>query len=227
VEIVRLSPSHPRARFEEIAHLHAAEIHHGALPLLGPRFLARLYHEMSRAARTGVWVAVESDATLGFLAGCTDIKAAYRSIFLTGGLPLAWLVVRRLLGRPSLLRKVFAMLAYPFHRGAGDAGAGPPVPARHAELLAVAVSREAQRRGVGRRLVSVFEEHLAAWGVAEGYWATTNIAEEDSNRFYRSLGFKPCGTMRLHDLVLQRYHKALGASSPDGSPAAEATETEP
>lgn len=208
MRIERLSPSHPKDVFGQIARLHVQEIHHGLLPLLGLPFVARMYYEMSRAPRTGVWAALEDGEVLGFIAGCADVGRTHRAMLLRRGPVFALLALRALL-RPTVLRRLPAMLLYPLRVGAvGEAE--PTVP--HAELLAIAVDRRSHRRGLGHRLVEVFEQALREWDVRGSYQVLTNVEEVASNRFYRKLGLEPHGTVRHHDLLLQRYTKQLTPS---------------
>jgi GNAT superfamily N-acetyltransferase len=208
VEIIRFSSESARSQFEELAHLHMAAIHHGVLPLLGHRFLTRMYYELARAPRTGVWGVAESGRVLGFLAGSADVRVSLLFVVLRGGVPMAWLAGRSIFTR-RLIRKLLAVFAYPFQRAPRHSGDFPRRPCgTRAEILAVAVDKDAGRRGVGKALVRVFEEALAAWGVT-AYRVTTNVAEHASNSFYRMLGLVPCGTMRHHDLILQVYEKEL------------------
>jgi GNAT superfamily N-acetyltransferase len=197
--------------FLEIAKIHAAEIHSGALPLLGRRFLARLYFEIARSAMGGVWVAVDGDDVIGFLAGSGRVSATYRSVYLQGGVPLGWHCFWAVVTKPVLIRKIGAVLRYQLRKprtdDAGDKGVPPQQPV--AELLAIAVRSDAHRRGVGKSLVLAFEDFLRTKQV-DGYFVTTNQATPESNRFYQMIGFEPCSLIKHHDLVLQQYHKLLG-----------------
>jgi ribosomal protein S18 acetylase RimI-like enzyme len=224
LEIVRLTPSVPAARFSDVARIHAAEIHLGILPLLGPRFLSRLYRQMAGTDRTGVWAAMESDEVLGFICGCADVKAMYRSVCLRAAVPLglstAWGIVRH----PRLLMTIGSALTYPFRSQAAETSAGAepgshgqqagaPAAGPRAELLSIAIRADAHRRGIGRMLVRAFEENLAAWDVHDGYWVTTNIDEVESNGFYRAVGFAARHTVRHHNLTLQEYYKEVGPAT--------------
>lgn len=208
MRIERISPTHPRELFQQIARLHVQEIHHGLLPMLGQPFVARMYYEMSRAPRTGVWAALEDEEVLGFVAGCADVGRTHRVMLLRRGPVLALLALRALL-RPTVLRRLPAMLLYPLRASAG-ADEEPEAP--HAELLAIAVDRRSHRLGLGHRLVEVFEQALREWDVRGAYQVLTNTEEIASNRFYRKLGLEPHGTVRHHDLLLQRYTKQLTPS---------------
>jgi len=206
MSLVRLG--RPDLRFcTAAAALHIREIHHGLLPLLGERFLAQLYLAIAQAPRSGVWAVIDADRLTGFIAGCADVGKTYQ-----------WLLVHRLprlafaaglaLFRFSVLRKIPSVLFYPFTAEARTATTAEP--AAKAELLAIAVERDQQGKGTGKRLLVAFEEALREWDVRE-YRVQTNVVEQQSNAFYRRAGFEPAGTRPHHALVLQTYLKSLGA----------------
>jgi GNAT superfamily N-acetyltransferase len=215
-EIVRLKASDP-GWSARVAAIHAAEIHHGVLPLLGEKFLARLYRGLAGAPRSGVWAAVDGGTILGFLAGCADARATYRRVALGGAVPLGVGLIVRLAGSPALRRKVAALIGYARREPAAASTASPAGAGGrgHAELLAIAVAADQQGRGAGRLLVEAFESAVRKWGV-DHYWVSTNIAETASNQFYRARGFVPAGTIAHHDLTLQRYRKRLSHVAPPG-----------
>ena len=110
---------------------------------------------------------------------------------------------------PATLRRLVSALGYSLCRSTSDSQAGQSDSRTGAELLAIAVSPDARRQGIGRRLTEALETDLAAWGLAGHYYASTNKDEEASNAFYAALGFAPTDTRRLHDLVLQVYRKPI------------------
>jgi GNAT superfamily N-acetyltransferase len=207
--IQRLTSSDPLIRFQEIAQLHVEEIHHGILPLFGTSFLSRLYYGLASTSRTGVWAAIEDGKVAGFLAGCADIQRSYRSVMMKFGVELFFRAMGALF-KPAVLKRLPAVFAYPFqsHKDAVTVREQTG-PASRAELLAIAVDRRYHGRGVGKQLVLTFEKNLLAWGVSEPYWVTTNSEDAGSNAFYRALDFEAWGTFKHHELVLQRYRKAL------------------
>ena len=214
MDIICLTKSKPPAYFQQIAQLHAAEIKHGVLPLLGNEFLAKLYSEMCRSPRNSIWIAIEKGKVLGFLAGCADFSQSCRRLIWQSGFFLGWSALHSL-SNPRVLIKLLSLLIYPF-RKTGDRFGSPE---RHssgtvrAELLAMAVHHEAHRQGIGRVLIASFEKSLSYWGVADGYWVATDSAQMVSNQFYLSLGFKPTGKVKHHDLVLQHYYKKLNGAT--------------
>jgi GNAT superfamily N-acetyltransferase len=113
--------------------------------------------------------------------------------------------------RFSVLRKLYSILLYPFRKGEALAKTGVIA----AELLAVAVDPGEHGKGHGKRLIQTLEASLRQWGVRE-YRALTNIADAESNAFYRATGFIPAGAVRHHALTLQAYRKMIGQQEPHG-----------
>jgi ribosomal protein S18 acetylase RimI-like enzyme len=194
-------------RFQEVARLHSHQIHHGILPLFGARFLSRLYYRLASSSRAAVWVVIEDEKVVGFLAGCADIRQSYRSVFARSGLQLSWLALRSVF-KPSVFRRLPSVFVYPFQLGkkqTTEESSASPV--RRAELLSIAIDDGCHGRGFGRQLILEFEKELLRWGINEPYWVTTNCDDMNSNAFYRALGFEARGTFKHHSLILQRYCK--------------------
>jgi GNAT superfamily N-acetyltransferase len=208
-DILRLGRATPDALYEEIAQLHIDTIHHGALPLLGKKFMARLYRDLTLAKDTGLWVALEDGRLLGFICGCADLGRAYTDVLKQADFLLFWHGLRACLD-VRILRKVAALFFYPFHsrQSAGDSQPSSPAEQK-AQLLAISVNPHLQQKGIGSQLVAVLEKSLLEWGVST-YTVTTNIEEIGSNAFYRKNGFHHCGTLRHHALILQMYQKVPG-----------------
>jgi ribosomal protein S18 acetylase RimI-like enzyme len=194
------------AFFERIAELHAELIHGGILPLLGTGFLATLYREIAKSRWGSVHVAVQEDEVTGFIVGAEDIWRLSRG-FTAGGLARMGMLFLGQVWRPRIASKVLGSLAYPFRASSSPEPSPAPKPNCRAELLSIAVSPRAQGQGVGKALVSAYEETLR--GKVEQYTVTTNVEETDSNAFYSALGFERFGQKRHHDLILQVYIKQL------------------
>lgn len=209
MEIVRLVSTHSKVFFDDVAQLHMAEIHHGVLPLLGKKFLSRVYYELARAPRTGVWCAIDSGGVVGFLAGCANIRASCLSVLSRGFLPLGLLASRSVFNA-GVLGKILTVLQYTFHQtrqALNQSLKGTSQP--RAELLALAVEASVRGSGVGKMLVQTFEESLLGWGVLGCYRVATNLNDPHSNAFYKALGFAACGSMEHNNLVLQIYEKKI------------------
>jgi len=209
--IERLGPASPAERFQQLAKLHVESIHGGIMEALGPRFLASLYHQMSRRSEVLMYAARRDQQTIGFVAATINLMDSLRSIGVIGLVRLALTGAANLL-RPRLLKKAFQTAGY-FFRGI-DSGetarlmedASDP---ERSELLAIAVAENARGQGIGTSLVGALERDLQNRSRRHEYFVSTNCDQTGSNAFYRATGFTLVGQKRHHDLMLNVYKKEL------------------
>jgi ribosomal protein S18 acetylase RimI-like enzyme len=171
-----------------MARLHATEIGEGFLPTLGTRFLTLLYRRIIRSASSFAFVADRGKGVVGFAAGAENLAALYRSFLLRDG------AVAVLVSAPQLARswrRVLETLRYP----AQEAGELPP-----AELIAIAVAREARGFGLGHLLVDAVTAEFASRGVREAR-VVAGADNERALRLYRTCGFRPAATLQVHEGV--------------------------
>jgi GNAT superfamily N-acetyltransferase len=187
----------------QAANLHISSIHLGLLPLLGDRFMSKMYLGIAVAPQSGVWAIVDDDKLVGFIAGCASVQKTYSWILANYGIKLAMAAGLNLF-RLTVLQKLSSVLNYPFRQRK----ALWKTPTPEAELLAIAISKNENGKGYGRQLVNVFEDALRQWGVQK-YRVLTNITETASNGFYLATGFAPVDTIRHHALTLQVYEKVI------------------
>jgi GNAT superfamily N-acetyltransferase len=202
MKVVRLGSGDSKL-CRQAADLHIRGIHHGFLPLLGNKFLTKMYLCVAAAPESGVWAIVDGDKLVGFVAGCAGVRRTFRWLMVNHGFRLA-IAAGPALFRFSVLRKLHSILLYPFRRRKAPAEFPEPEP----ELLAIAIDEREYGKGYGKQLVYALEVSLRQWGVRE-YRVLTNIAEPESNAFYRATGFTPDGTIRHHALTLQVYKKIV------------------
>lgn len=208
MNLVKLDQKSSPHYFFDIARLHIEEIHHGFLPLLGEDFLSRLYYEMAQLSNTGLWIAKENDKILGFILGTSDFRKSYFKVFKKAWFALSMMGVRSLF-KNKVFKKLPAILAYPFHQYSEEKNENKNQRNSNAELLSIGVHIDAQGKGVGKMLVLTFEQALVEWGKKGLYFVTTNLDDQNSNAFYRKMGFIPCGKQKHNDLILQVYEKEI------------------
>jgi len=208
IEIVQLTRAHPKEYFTEIAALHIKQIHHGLLPLLGLKFLSRLYYELAITPNTGVWAALKSNELIGFISGCADVRKSYFAI-LSRAWPLFLSLTSQVILRPGLLWKMISILCYPFKYSYETMHSNKACSSIKSEILAIAVNPDFEGRGIGRKLVQTFEEELLQWNNRGYYRVATNVLDIKSNSFYRKVGFLSCHQIKHNDLILQVYLKDI------------------
>jgi N-acetylglutamate synthase-like GNAT family acetyltransferase len=206
IEIVRLTMTHSTSYFTDIASLHIEQIHHGLLPLLGLKFLSRLYYELAISPKTGVWAAIKSDKLVGFIAGCENVRLSYHAV-LSRVWPLFMPLILHVILKPMLLRKMFNVLYYPFKSSSVTSHAIQGCSNIRPEILAIAVGTGMEGQGIGRKLIQAFEEGLSEWNYSGDYRVATNSPDVMSNSFYKKIGFLPCHQIKHNDLILQVYIK--------------------
>jgi ribosomal protein S18 acetylase RimI-like enzyme len=165
------------------AALHAGQITEGFLTFLGARFLRKLYRRVTRSPGAFLLIAETGGATVGFLAGSTDVAALYRSFVRRDGAAAAVACGGRLLRSPG---RVIETLRH----GTGRDGEG-------AELLAVAVDPSVRGWGAGTLLVEGFltEIRERRQDAAHVVVAADNDA---AAALYRKAGFRTVKRFEMH-----------------------------
>ena len=182
----RVRPGRPEDA-PALARMHAEALPRAFLPLLGDRFMRRLYRAMVRDPQAVVVVAEEGTAVVGFASGVASVKAFYRRFYRRHGLPAALGAVPRLV-RPGILRRIRETARYP--AGARD------LP--QAELLSIAVEGTSRSKGVGRVLGEGIVAGLARRG-ADRVKVVVAGDNEGARTFYRRLGFEPLEEIEVHE----------------------------
>jgi ribosomal protein S18 acetylase RimI-like enzyme len=188
-----------------VAELHMRYIEQGVLPMLGARFLSRLYREIACSPQATVQVAVDKHQVCGFIAGCHDIRSTYLHLAKHAAIGLLCATGKSLF-TPIVLLRIWALLAYPLHKTKKEGVKSAPCP----EILSIAVDQSHRRMGIGRQLVETFEVAAQGWGEMDRYRVATNKAEVGARIFYERLGFRPIRSQEHHALVLQIYERSSG-----------------
>jgi GNAT superfamily N-acetyltransferase len=209
VQIHKINLNDPPVFFLQVARIHIDQIHPGVLPLLGEKFLARLYYELARADQTHVWIALDGNRVLGFVCGCANVTRTYFSVFHHSAFRLVWLALPALISK-ALLGSILKLFLYPSQSGKRNLSDDKEkIKSTGAQLLSIAISTDAAGKGIGRRLVEALESSFIEWKSSGVYYVATWQGETDSNKFYRSVGFTPCGVFKMHDMLIQRYQKRI------------------
>jgi len=166
--------------------LHASSITEGFLPRLGERFLERLYRCVVNDDHSFLLVAENREGDIvGMIAGTEDVHALYRRFLRRDGLRAA------ISAAPRVLRNLRAVLETLRYGGASTAD----LPA--AELLAVAVDREARGTGLGRELVDALNAEFARRGTSSSK-VVVGAANDTALHLYRTCGYHDASSLEVH-----------------------------
>lgn len=195
----------------ELARLHAQAFPGFFLTGMGEWFLREYYHTVLTYELGLTLVAVQRETIIGFAAGFLDPSGFYSHLRHRSGRFL-WATARAVIRRPAMVPRVLA--------GVGRMKRKVPAAADSAsvcELASLAVSPEAEGRGLGRALVAAFAEAARAQGAARIELTTDAHENERVNRFYRSLGFVP-GKLEERGQRRLMQHYSLDLSGDGASP---------
>jgi ribosomal protein S18 acetylase RimI-like enzyme len=175
----------------QIAELHAQLISEGFLAVLGPAFLERLYRRIARGATSFAFVGVDQDGTIvGFVAVAERTSTLYRQFLVRDGIQAACRAI------PTVLRHLRSVIETLRH------GVGSHEDRPGAEILSLAVARQARGHGVGTALVMAATSELRRRGITDAHVVTASD-NAAALRTYLGCGFERRSTIEVHRGVAQ------------------------
>jgi ribosomal protein S18 acetylase RimI-like enzyme len=169
-----------------LARMHASSMPDAFLPSLGEPFLTQLYRSLTSQPGAVTIVAENRAGIVGFAAGTRSVSDAYRR-FARGHAARAAVAAGPRLVRPSVFRRAWETVTYALRTG--------DLP--QAEVLSIAVDRDARGKGLGRHLSRQLLGELAAIGVDE-VKVVVDAANHPANALYASVGFRRIGRLEVH-----------------------------
>jgi ribosomal protein S18 acetylase RimI-like enzyme len=180
--------------------MHIEQLGHGLFPSLGQTFLRR-WHRTFLISPYGVAIAVrDTDGQLlGFLLGTTDQELFMNEVLGRHRGALAWRGAVGLARRPGLLTMFVRTRAGRYARKLGRRAKPDPMPTSPSVAVAVVHAvitfPGCRRQGVGRVLLSTFEQAVANTGTHVIHLVTRS--QGGALEFYRALGWNE--TARRND----------------------------
>lgn len=180
---------------EDVARLHRQSIHTSFLASLGNSFLKQLYKAIP-TCRSGfgyIWQGPD-DKILGFIACAENTGQLYKQALLSRGVLMVLPLFMRIFCF-STLKRIWETLRYP-------AETAENLP--QAEVLSIAVSKQACGKGIGKALMKTAMNEFARRGIKQvkvAVWA----GNEAANKFYQHCGFSLACTREHHGLPMNIY----------------------
>ncbi len=151
------------------------------LTFLGPKFLKEFYNSFIVDEQGIGFVALENDKLLGAIVGPFQPAGYFKRLLMKKWYAFCLASIGAVLKKPKVIKRLFRAV---FYRGES------PPDGQRALLSSIAVSPDAQGKGVGRALVSSWLNEVKLRG-GEGAFLTTDAENNDSvNGFYQKLGWK-------------------------------------
>ena len=186
----------------DVANLHIESISSGFISSLGLGFSRQLYKGICGCESAFCLVARKNDKVLGFIAGAESVGGLYKSVLLRRGLLMS-VYLARFIFSARTIKKIFQTLLYP----SKTAEEYPP-----AEVLSVAVTPQARRKGVGRALMQAAMEEFRRRGIDQ---LKVAVAESNgpANRYYVKEDFQQSGVYDSHNVQTNIYVRTLSTAS--------------
>lgn len=164
----------------EIAELHCREITGGVLGILGPRFLGVLYRYIADSQGSALWADVDNGSLRGFICGCRDDKAMFKSVIVRGWSHLS-IVGLMSVWKRGVLSGVISTVKVLI--GPSSESSQP-----RAQLLSTAVAEDHRRKGVASGLIVELNKQMREWNVDRTLVWTTE-SNSPALSLYENAGF--------------------------------------
>lgn len=157
----------------QVVKIHMDELH-GFLSQLGEDFLYKFYQVSLSIPEMFTVVEKENEQILGFVSGASSTKGLYKKIISRDFLSFVSIFLRYFVTHPESIVKSLRTLTYP-----GFKDDGP-------ELITIAVSRDRQRKGMGRKLFSEAVKEFKKRGFKK--FRVSTYDKLSANDFYKKTG---------------------------------------
>jgi ribosomal protein S18 acetylase RimI-like enzyme len=177
VEIVPLSTEVVR----EVVDVHVRAFPEFFLTFLGPGFLKEFYKSFLYDDQGIGFVAADNNKIVGVIVGPLKPDGYFKRLLLRKWYAFCFASIGAVLKKPSTIKRLFRAV---FYRGQAPSGMD------RALLSSIAVSPDAQGKGVGKALVMKWLEAVSARS-GKGAYLTTDVGDSNTaNSFYRGLGWE-------------------------------------
>jgi ribosomal protein S18 acetylase RimI-like enzyme len=173
----------------QLAILHCQTINQGFLSKLGQVFLESLYSFLIE--KELVLGYKENHSIMGFVSCAITSKGIMKRFVLSspGGI---FKLTEALLKKPGLIKPLLETFRAP---GLSESESGEEIP--ETELLSISVSPQAQKGGIGTRLLTALEQELKQRNIRK-YKVIAGEKLEGANNFYLKNGFVLAKQISIH-----------------------------
>jgi len=159
----------------QVAKIHRKELT-GFLPELGEGFLQKFYRHSLEVAEMFSYVVRGNEDVLGFVSATTSAKGLYKKIIFKDLVGYGLIILRYFITHFDKLGRIGQFFFYP-----GFKQHGP-------ELLILAVTRDYQRRGIGKNLFKQVALEFKRRGIR--IFKVSTYDKLPANGFYKKIGCK-------------------------------------
>jgi ribosomal protein S18 acetylase RimI-like enzyme len=182
-----------------IAAIHSRELSTDFLSSLKEKFLISLYVSFINDGKINVLVYESEKKVVGFVVGSSNFSRDFRKILVKNFFNFFLILIPEVIMHPQIIKNIFETFFYTSKQKENSS---------EAELVAVAISSEFHRHGIGKNLVNSLEIEFKKEAVKE-YKVSVNKTNATANKFYAKLGFIKTGDFNLYGKKVNLYLKQL------------------
>ena len=183
---------------KEISKIHSVALSGDFLPSFGLPFLKAFYEGIIGKPGVYGFGLVKSGKIRGFVVGTKDSNKFFSSALQSNFIKLSFLLILQLIKKPRLLKNVLETFLYP------KKDTGPK-----AELIVIAVDRNYQRKGLGKKLVRALEGAFKSDGIRR--YKLTVHADKKAVGFYKHLKYSRVSNFNLYGKMWFVYAKKISS----------------
>ncbi len=169
-----------RSLASEIASIHIETFEGFFLTFMGKGFLTQMYRSYTEHDGSGIFVAFEEGAPIGFVAYSCDMSGLYKHMIKKHLISFAWYSLGAFFRKP----RVFMRLVRAFLKPSESVRAE-----KYVELASIGVSPRVKSKGVGSMLVDALKAEVDFDTYAYITLETDAVNNEGANHFYQKNGF--------------------------------------
>lgn len=188
-----------KSDIDNISDIHIGALNNDFLPQLGKGFLRELYSGLLEDEETICLVHKSSInkkkvEISGFVVGSTNTREMFSKVYSKKKIKLFFAVIKRLITKPSLIFKVIETMRYPKKMDCSKL---------EAELVIIAVNKDYQGQGIGRKLCHELNKWFRKKDIYE--YKVTTYSDKNANKFYKKTGFKKICSITLNNKKANVY----------------------
>lgn len=160
------------------------------LTFMGKGFLKQMYKAYCEYDKAGLYVAMEHDQAVGFLAFSTDMSGLYKYMLKNKLIPFAWYSGLAVLRKPKAFMKLLRALLKPSESEREE---------NYIRIASLGVKTESKSKGIGTMLINELIEKSDFEKYKYITLETDAIGNDSVNRFYQKNGFEIYRKFETHE----------------------------
>lgn len=178
--IIRKAEQSERKIIDDVVKIHLATFKGFFLTFMGQGFLKKMYLSYTQHKDSDLYVAMENDDVIGFLASSNDMSGLYKYMIKHHILGFAWYSGFAFLKKPKVFMRLVRAFLKPGESKRDE---------KYVELASIGVHPDAKAKGVGSALINALKNDVNFLEFDYITLETDAVNNEIANKFYVKNGF--------------------------------------